>query len=298
MMPKTFILGTRGSQLALRQSEMVRDALLQHFPDLHIELKIIKTKGDQLQHLALDASGDKGLFTGALEEALRNGVIDFAVHSLKDLPVDPAPGTRIAAYLPRAVTHDTLIGSVPLDALPEGALIGTSSKRRAYQIALHYPHLRTAPIRGNVETRMKKVEEGLFDATLLAEAGLTRLSMTEVTRFPISEDVIVPAPGQAAIAVQTRDEASNLQELLSHIHDAKTEQEVTIERSLLKRLGGGCALPLGCCCHITEGMAELRIFYANSTGTDHYLATHHAPLSQIDTLLAQLTERLKHITTL
>ena len=110
MTPKTFILGTRGSQLALRQSEMVRDALLQHFPTLQIELKIIKTKGDKLQHLSLDASGDKGLFTGALEEALRAGEIDFAVHSLKDLPVDPAPGTRIAAYLPRAVTHDTLIG--------------------------------------------------------------------------------------------------------------------------------------------------------------------------------------------
>ena len=156
MIPKTFILGTRGSQLALRQSEMVRDALLQHFPTLQIELKIIKTKGDKLQHLSLDASGDKGLFTGALEEALRAGEIDFAVHSLKDLPVDPAPGTRIAAYLPRAVTHDTLIGPMPLEALPEGALIGTSSRRRAYQIALHYPHLRTEPIRGNVETRMGK----------------------------------------------------------------------------------------------------------------------------------------------
>ena len=169
MIPKTFILGTRGSQLALCQSEMVRDALLQHFPTLQIELKIIKTKGDKLQHLSLDASGDKGLFTGALEEALRAGEIDFAVHSLKDLPVDPAPGTRIAAYLPRAVTHDTLIGPMPLEALPEGALIGTSSRRRAYQIALHYPHLRTEPIRGNVETRMGKVDAGLFDATLLAD---------------------------------------------------------------------------------------------------------------------------------
>ena len=284
MTPKTFILGTRGSQLALRQSEMVRDALLQHFPTVQIELTIIKTKGDKLQHLSLDASGDKGLFTGALEEALRAGEIDFAVHSLKDLPVDPAPGTRIAAYLPRAVTHDTLIGPMPLDALPEGALIGTSS-------------LRTEPIRGNVETRMGKVDAGLFDATLLAEAGLTRLDMKDVTRYPISEEIIVPAPGQAAIAVQTRDEEGELQTLLQQIHDAKTEREVTIERSLLKRLGGGCALPLGCVCHIEGETAELRVFYANASGTEHYLATHRTPLSDIDTLLSQLIERLQHITT-
>ena len=132
---------------------------------------------------------------------------------------------------------------MPLEALPEGALIGTSSRRRAYQIALHYPHLRTEPIRGNVETRMGKVDAGLFDATLLAEAGLTRLDMKDVTRYPISEEIIVPAPGQAAIAVQTRDEDGELQTLLQQIHDAKTEREVTIERSLLKRLGGGCALP-------------------------------------------------------
>ena len=176
--------------------------------------------------------------------------------------------------------------------------IGTSSRRRAYQIALHYPHLRTEPIRGNVETRIGKVDAGLFDATLLAEAGLTRLDMNG--RNPLShqaEEIIVPAPGQAAIAVQTRDEDGELQTLLQQIHDAKTEREVTIERSLLKRLGGGCALPLGCVCHIEGEMAELRVFYANASGTEHYLATHRTPLSDIDTLLSQLIEHLQHITT-
>ena len=136
MTHRTLILGSRGSQLALRQSELVREALLSAHPDLLIEIKIIKTKGDKLQHLALDASGDKGLFTGELEASLRRGEIDLAVHSLKDLPVDPAEGTCLAAYLPRAVTHDTLIGPCPLESLPEGAVVGTSSKRRAYQIAL------------------------------------------------------------------------------------------------------------------------------------------------------------------
>jgi hydroxymethylbilane synthase len=144
---------------------------------------------------------------------------------------------------------------------------------------------------------MGKVDAGLFDATLLAEAGLTRLDMKDVTRYPISEEIIVPAPGQAAIAVQTRDEDGELQTLLQQIHDAKTEREVTIERSLLKRLGGGCALPLGCVCHIEGETAELRVFYANASGTEHYLATHRTPLSDIDTLLSQLIERLQHITT-
>ena len=128
MTHRTLILGSRGSQLALRQSELVREALLSAHPDLQIEIK-----GDKLQHLALDASGDKGLFTGELEASLRRGEIDLAVHSLKDLPVDPAEGTCLAAYLPRAVTHDTLIGTCPLESLPEGAVVGTSSKRRAYQ---------------------------------------------------------------------------------------------------------------------------------------------------------------------
>lgn len=297
MTHRTLILGSRGSQLALRQSELVREALLSAHPDLQIEIKIIKTKGDKLQHLALDASGDKGLFTGELEASIRRGEIDLAVHSLKDLPVDPAEGTCLAAYLPRAVTHDTLIGPCPLESLPEGAVVGTSSKRRAYQIALHYPHLRTEPIRGNVETRIGKVHSGLFDATLLAEAGLSRLGMDELERYPIKEAVIVPAPGQAAIAVQTRIDDTELHSLLESIHDAKTEREVTIERSLLKRLGGGCALPLGCVCHITDDQAELRVFYASSSGEKHYKAKHTVPLSEIDRLLDHLTDELRSITT-
>ena len=176
-------------------------------------------------------------------------------------------------------------------------MVGTSSKRRAYQIALHYPHLRTEPIRGNVETRIGKVHSGLFDATLLAEAGLSRLGMTELERYPIEEAVIVPAPGQAAIAVQTRQDDTELHHLLESIHDAKTEREVTIERSLLKRLGGGCALPLGCVCHITGNQAELRVFYANGSGEKHYKAKHTVPLSEIDPLLDRLTDELRSITT-
>lgn len=290
--PRTFILGSRGSQLALRQSQLVREALLKHYPELAIELRIIHTKGDKLQKLALDASGDKGLFTGELEQALHRGEIDFAVHSLKDLPVTPAEGTCLSAILPRAVTHDTLIGSCPLEALPEGALIGTSSKRRAYQLALHFPHLRTAPIRGNVETRIAKVHEGQFDATLLAEAGLTRLGLT-TERYAISEELLVPAPGQAAIAVQQRTEDHELAELLQAIHCPKTAYEVTLERQLLQRLGGGCALPLGAHASLSGKEVTLRVFFASADGSRHVLDTLHFKQEDDEQTLAALIQRLQ-----
>ena len=292
--PRTFILGSRGSQLALRQSHLVREALLRHFPKLAVEIQIIKTKGDHLQQLALDASGDKGLFTGELEQALHRGEIDFAVHSLKDLPVVPAPGTKLGAILPRAVTHDTLIGSGRLEELPEGALVGTSSRRRALQLALHFPHLRTAPIRGNVETRIEKVRQGLFDATLLAEAGLARLGLT-TERYAVSEELLVPAPGQAAIAVQLREDDHELADLLTAIHCAKTAYEVGLERSLLQRLGGGCALPLGAHALLSGEEVELRIFLANADGSKHYRDTLHFKQSETESMLNKLVPQLQSL---
>ena len=292
--PRTFILGSRGSQLALRQSHLVREALLRHFPKLAVEIQIIKTKGDRLQQLALDASGDKGLFTGELEQALHRGEIDFAVHSLKDLPVVPAPGTKLGAILPRAVTHDTLIGSVRLEKLPEGALVGTSSRRRALQLALHFPHLRTAPIRGNVETRIEKVRQGLFDATLLAEAGLARLGLT-TERYAVSEELLVPAPGQAAIAVQLREDDHKLADLLTTIHCSKTAYEVGLERSLLQRLGGGCALPLGAHALLSGEEVELRIFLANADGSKYYRDTLHFKQSETESMLDKLVPQLQSL---
>ena len=286
--PRALILGTRGSQLALRQSMMVREALLAQHPGLEIELRVIKTKGDRLQQLALDASGDKGLFTKELEHALRTGEIDLAVHSLKDLPVVPAEGTCIGAILPRAVTVDSLIGAPSLPALPAGALIGTSSRRRAYQLAVHYPQLRTAAIRGNIDTRLAKLESGQYDAILLAEAGLSRLGL-EVARQPIPEELIVPAPGQAAIAVHVRQSDEQLLELLQSV----TAEEVGLERRLLQALGGGCALPLGCVCHITGEEAELRVFFASEDGQQHYSERRVLSRSEAESYVLELAERLK-----
>ena len=290
--PRALILGTRGSQLALRQSMMVREALLAQHPELELELRVIKTKGDRLQQLALDASGDKGLFTKELEHALRTGEIDLAVHSLKDLPVVPAEGTCIGAILPRAVTVDCLIGTPSLEALPAGALIGTSSRRRAYQLAVHYPQLRTAAIRGNIDTRLAKLESGQYDAILLAEAGLSRLGL-EVVRQPIPAELIVPAPGQAAIAVHVRQSDEQLLELLRSIHDTVTAEEVGLERRLLQALGGGCALPLGCVCHIRGEEAELRVFFASEDGQQHYSDRRVLPRSEAEGYVLELAEQLK-----
>lgn len=292
MKHRKLILGTRGSLLALKQSTLVREALIALHPDLEVELRIIKTKGDQLQHLALDASGDKGLFTKELEQSLRSGEIDLAVHSLKDLPVEPAEGTVIGAILPRAVTSDCLIGAPSLEALPAGALVGTSSRRRAYQLAKHYPQLRTAAIRGNVDTRIAKLEAGSYDAILLAEAGLSRLGLTK-ERVLLDEAILVPAPGQAAIAVHIRLQDTELAQLLEGLHDAQTAEEVTRERQLLQALGGGCALPLGCVCHIEGEELELRVFFASEDGERSYSTHQRLARSEAETYILSLAQQLK-----
>ena len=203
-------------------------------------------------------------------------------------------GTKLGAIHPRAVTHDTLIGSVRLEELPEGALVGTSSRRRALQLALHFPHLRTAPIRGNVETRIEKVRQGLFDATLLAEAGLARLGLT-TERYAVSEELLVPAPGQAAIAVQLREDDHELADLLTAIHCSKTAYEVGLERSLLQRLGGGCALPLGAHALLSDEDVELRIFLANTDGSKHYRDTLHFKQSETESMLNKLVPQLQSL---
>lgn len=288
---RRLILGSRGSQLALRQSHLVREALLEQYPELTIDIKIIHTKGDKLQKLALDASGDKGLFTGELEQALHRGEIDLAVHSLKDLPVEPTEGTCLSAILPREVTHDTLISPCPLEQLPLNSLVGTSSKRRAYQLELLYPHLRTAPIRGNVETRIKLVHEAAYTATILAEAGLTRLGL-ETERYPISEEIIVPAPGQAAIAVQQRAEDEELATLLQSIHCPVTAYEVELERKLLQRLGGGCAMPLGAHARLEGEEVTLRVFYSRADRAGYYRDLLHFSRSEDEQVLTDLVAKL------
>lgn len=242
------IIGTRGSRLALAQAEEVKRRLSEVYPHLDIELKVIKTQGDKRLDLSLSASGDKGLFTKELEIALMNREIDCAVHSLKDLPVDLSEGTQLGAILPREESNDALLGDYTLDTLPKGATVGTSSPRRAAQLLEQRPDLNIKEIRGNVESRIEKLRSGEYDAIVMAVAGLKRLGLEHHIQQKFIYEEMVPAPGQAAIAVQYLSERTELSELLNPIHCERTARCTEIERYILKQRGGGCALPFGCHC--------------------------------------------------
>jgi hydroxymethylbilane synthase len=242
-------LGTRGSALALGQAHEVAGRLRARYPDVEIAIVTITTTGDRVTDVPLtQIGGAAGVFTGAVEAALRAGEVDIAVHSLKDLPTYTPAGVRIAAILPRADARDVLVSrhGVGLDALPSGAVIGTSSRRRAAQLLYRRRDLQMADMRGNVDTRLAKGRDpaGMYDAIILARAGLDRLGRADAITETLSFDVSLPAPGQGALAVQCRDERAWI-DWLQPIHHHATGTAVTAERAFLSALGGGCALPIG-----------------------------------------------------
>jgi hydroxymethylbilane synthase len=245
--PSIVRIGTRSSPLALWQAEHVRQLLARRRPDLEFEIVKITTSGDRMLDTPLPAIGGKGVFTAELEQGLRERSIDLAVHSLKDLPTAPTPGLAIGAVIARADPADALIsrGGHSLDSLPRGARVGTSSSRRAAQLLSARPDLQLIDLRGNAGTRLRKALDpsGPYDAILAALAGLDRLGRTEVVSEVFSEEVMLPAPGQGAIAVQCRDEAESFA-LLRDIAHAPTDLETTAERAFLEGLGGGCAVPV------------------------------------------------------
>lgn len=255
-------IGTRGSDLALVQAAAVERALSQAFPDLRIERKVIRTTGDRRTDVALaevaKAEGtDKGIFTKELEEALRAGEIDIAVHSLKDVPTVISNEFEIAGVLSRAPIRDVLVTRQPggLDALPAGSVVGTSAVRRARQLQWLRPDLKVVDLRGNVPTRLRKVAEGAYDAILLAEAGLVRLGHrmsrtsvvfgTELHFAPLSEDHFYPAAGQGAIGLEIRAGDQAAAALVAEILDVATFTRVRAEREFLRLLEGGCSTPVG-----------------------------------------------------
>jgi len=237
---RALVLGTRGSALALAQTRIVTDAL-----GASVETRIIRTAGDASSR-PLQELGD-GVFVTAIEDALRSGEIDAAVHSLKDLPTGDRPGLVIAAVLPREDPRDVLVTSARggLATLPRGARVGTSSPRRDAALRLLRPDITTAPIRGNVETRLAKVVRGEYDATVLALAGLRRLGLAVADDEILGPDQMLPAPGQGAIAVQCRADDPLTRDRLATIDDAPTRAATDAERELLRLMGGSCELALG-----------------------------------------------------
>lgn len=234
-------IGSRGSQLALWQAQFV--AALLNKRGVTNRIQIIRTTGDHLQTASLVQAGGKGLFTKEIEEALLTGAIDLAVHSLKDLPTEGREDLTIAAIPEREDPRDAIVGS-PLDGLRQGALVGTSSNRRAAQLRLLRPDLDVQPIRGNVDTRLRKLKERQYEAVVLAAAGLQRLGMAQEISETFSPRQMCPAPGQGALAIQTRRD-DPAREICAQFNDEPTSQAVTCERTVLAALGGGCQLPVG-----------------------------------------------------
>ena len=245
-MKHTVTVGTRGSQLALWQASYVKQQLIHYHPDVQIELKIIKTTGDTIQNRTLVGLG-KGVFTKEIEIALLNEDVDLAVHSLKDMPTELPDGLCIAAIPTREDPRDVLISStrLPLHELTNKAKIGTTSPRRKAQLLHMRPDLHVVDVRGNVDTRLKKLQETELDGIILAAAGLKRLQKEDLITEYFAPDKFVPAVGQGALAIETRVEDSLTQQLLSPLNDSMTTTEITTERTLLESLGGGCQLPIG-----------------------------------------------------
>ena len=240
------ILGTRGSKLALAQSNWVADALRVAHPELDVEIKVIQTRGDATQaaNVPLASFGEKGIFAKELESALLAGEIDLAVHSMKDLEHTLPDGLIIAAVPKREDPRDALVGST-LDALPQGARVGTGSVRRRALLLSRRPDLQLLEIRGNVDTRLRKFREGQYDAICLAVAGLNRLGLQDnITEF-LDPEWFTPDPGQGAIAIETRLGDRRVRDYLLPIDDPASSAATAVERAFLRAMGGGCKTPLG-----------------------------------------------------
>lgn len=237
---------TRPSALARWQTQWVINALKNVHPDLECEEKIITTQGDKILDKPLPEIGGKGLFTQELESELLSGNVHCAVHSLKDLPVENPAGLTVGCIPVRAEVRDALISraSLRLAELPPNAIVGTSSLRRAAQLLAIRPDLKTASLRGNVDTRLRKALDGQYDAIILAGAGLTRLGLDSHVTEWLPLEIMLPAPGQGALAVQCRADDSTTLELLAPLEDESTRKCVTTERAFLQGLGGGCAVPV------------------------------------------------------
>jgi hydroxymethylbilane synthase len=266
---RKFIIGSRGSELALWQTNHVKATLEKYFPEINLEIKIIKTTGDKLLDVALAKIGDKGLFTKQLESALLNREIDLAVHSLKDLQTVQPEGLIIGAVSKREIPNDVLISKkyASIDELPNGAKVATGSLRRKSQLLHYRPDLQIFEIRGNVPTRIKKFEESDLDAMILAFAGVHRLNLDAHISQIIPFEIMLPAVGQGAMAVEIRSEDIELKELLKVLNDKETEICVTAERAFLRTLEGGCQVPIGANAVIKDGEIHLEGMVGNLNGS-------------------------------
>ena len=310
-MPKKIIIATRESQLALWQAEHVKARLQALHPGLEVELLGMTTQGDQILDSPLSRIGGKGLFVKELEAAMAEGRADLAVHSIKDVPMDLPPGFELAAISKREDPRDAFVSGkyASLGDLPPGARVGTSSLRRQVQLRAAFPTLDVDTLRGNVNTRLRKLDEGQYDAILLAAAGLKRLGMDARIRAVLSPEESLPAVGQGALGIEIRAGRPELAALLAPLDDPETAACVRAERAMSRMLQGGCQAPIGGYAEMRQGRIQLRAFVADLEGIRFYRAEAegdpadpeaigHAAARQLieqgaDKLLAELVHRLQ-----
>ena len=269
-MTDTLRIATRKSQLALWQAEYVRDVLLQYHPDLQVELVKMTTEGDRILDTPLAKVGGKGLFVKELETGLLNGDADIAVHSMKDVPVELPEGLHLAVICPREDPRDAFISNAYtlFEDLPKGARLGTSSLRRQCQLAAQRPDLNIIDLRGNVNTRLQKLDNGDYDAIILAAAGLKRLGMEDRITQTLSPEVSLPAIGQGAVGIECRQNDDWVNELLAPLNDRDTAIRVRAERALNHRLQGGCQVPIAGYAELSHGVILLRGLVGTVDGSE------------------------------
>jgi hydroxymethylbilane synthase len=268
---RPLVIGTRGSALALRQVELVTQAMRGLDPSIQIETSVVQTEGDRRSDVSLDTLGGQGVFVKDVEARLLRGEIDIAVHSLKDMPTETPAGLTVAAVLPRADARDALVARDGLDlaGLPSGARIGSDSARRAMQLSELRPDVEVGSIRGNVDTRLRKVTEGEYDAVVLAVAGLERLGLLQRATQVFSIHDVLPAVGQGVLAVQCRFDDAELVEYLSAVDDRDTRVAADAERAFLRTLGAGCRLPVGAYAMVDGENLRLGALLGDEDGKPH-----------------------------
>jgi hydroxymethylbilane synthase len=275
-------LGTRASRLARFQTDLVRHALAELHPALGIQIVVVSTEGDRDVSTPLPEIGGKGVFTQELETALHEGEIDLAVHSLKDVPVEDSPGLALTTIGGREDPREVLISASgwSLETLPHGASVGTCSTRRAAQLLAVRPDLRLPPLRGNVDTRVRKALAGEFDAIVIAAAGVHRLGLASSIGEYLPLEVMLPAPGQGALAVQCRADDAALLEKLRGLEDAAVRSATDAERGFLEGLGGGCAAPIAALGRVDGGRLHLQGLVASADGTRVLRVTANEPVGE------------------
>jgi hydroxymethylbilane synthase len=291
----TIVIASRESALAMWQARNIQARLSELYPRATVTILGMTTQGDRILDLALDKIGGKGLFVKELEDALAAGTADIAVHSMKDVPMVLPPGFSIAAITERADPRDAFVSNrfAAFDALPDGSRVGTSSLRRESQIRARFPHLVIEPLRGNVQTRLKKLDDGQYAAIVLAAAGLKRLGLADRITAILTPEQSLPAPGQGALGIECRADRSDILQSMRALHDPATDVCVRAERALSRALAGNCQLPLGAYGELEGGRLRLRGFVASKDGREFVRAELTADAGDPEALGDELAARLR-----